>query len=220
MDISENTPCRRPIKMSPVCQLQMTLPRGYPGVLGVTVRLMSNGELSRLEVLRDLDQRRLTTAAAGQLLGLERCQVFRLLKAYRMAGPTGLISKRRGRRGNRRKPEALRRAVLAIIREWYWDFGPTLAAEKLREVHQITLGRETLRLWMIEAGIWADRDQRRKQVHQPRHRRDCVGELVQIDGCEHWWFEDRGPQCTFTGRCAPATIGSGSTAGHRDNRKR
>jgi hypothetical protein len=71
------------------------------------------------------------------------------LKAYRPAGPAGLISKRRGHRSNRRKPEALRKAVLAIIREWYWDFGPTLAAEKLREVHGITLGRETLRLWMI-----------------------------------------------------------------------
>ena len=63
-------------------------------------------------------------------------------------------------------------------------------------MHQITLGRETLRLWMIQAGIWADRKQR-KQVHQPRHRRECVGELVQVDGCEHWWFEDRGPQCTL-----------------------
>ena len=87
--------------------------------------------------------------------------------------------------------------ALAIIREQYWDFGPTLAAEKLREVHEIVLGRETLRLWMIEAGIWADRKQRRKRVHQPRNRRECVGELVQIDGCEHWWFEDRGPQCTL-----------------------
>ena len=82
----------------------------------MTIRLMSDRELSRLEVLRDLDQRRLTTATAGQLLGLERRQVFRLLKAYRTAGPTGLISKRRGRRSNRRKPEGLRRAVLAIIR--------------------------------------------------------------------------------------------------------
>ena len=137
----------------------------------MTVRPMSDGELTRLEVLRDLDQKRLTTAAAAQLLGLERRQVFRLLKAYRTEGPTGLISKRRGRRSNRRKPEALRRAVLAIIREWYWDFGPTLAAEKLREVHGITLGRETLRLWMIEAGLWLDRKQRRKRVHQPRSRR-------------------------------------------------
>jgi Winged helix-turn helix len=158
---------------------------------------MSDGELGRLEVLRDLDQRRLTTAAAAQLLGLERRQVFRLLKAYRTEGPVGLISKRRGRASNRRKPEAVRREALSIIRERYWDFGPTLAAEKLREAHQIMLGRETLRRWMIEAGIWADRKQRRKQVHQPRHRRDCVGELVQIDGCEHWWFEDRGPQCTL-----------------------
>ena len=166
-------------------------------MFGVTVRLMSDGELTRLEVLRDLDQCRLTTDAAAQLLRLERRQVFRLLKVYRTEGPVGLISKRRGRSSNRRKPEAVRAKALSIIREHYWDFGPTLAAEKLREVHEITLGRETLRLWMIEAGIWADRKQRRKQVHQPRHRRDCVGELVQIDGCEHWWFEDRGPQCTL-----------------------
>jgi transposase len=166
-------------------------------VSGVTVRLMSDGELTRLEVLRDLDQRRLTTAAAAQLLGLERRQVFRLLKAYRSEGPAGLISKRRGRSSNRRKPEELRAEVLTIIRQRYWDFGPTLAAEKLREVHGITLGRETLRLWMIADGLWRDRKQRRKQVHQPRHRRDCIGELVQVDGSEHWWFEDRGPQCTL-----------------------
>ena len=119
---------------------------------GVTVRLMSDGELTRLEVLRDLDQRRLTSEAAAQLLGRERRQMFRLLKAYRTAGPAALISKRRGRRSNRAKPEALRKAVLAMIREWYWDFGPTLAAEKRREVHGITLGRETLRVWMIEGG--------------------------------------------------------------------
>jgi Winged helix-turn helix len=163
----------------------------------VTVRQMSDGELARLEVLRDVDQKRLTTDAAAQLLCLERRQVFRLLKAYRIEGPTGLISKRRGSPSNRRKPAELRSKALAIIRQQYWDFGPTLAAEKLREVHEIRLGRETLRLWMIEDGLWLDRRQRRKQVHQPRRRRECVGELVQIDGCEHWWFEDRGPQCTL-----------------------
>src|SRR5512147_607695 len=95
---------------------------------------MSDGELTRLEVLRDLDQRRLATEAAARLLRLERRQVFRLLKAYRTGGPAGLILKRRGRCSNRRKPEALRNTALAIIRERYWDFGPTLAAEKLREV--------------------------------------------------------------------------------------
>ena len=158
---------------------------------------MSDGEIKRLEVLRDVDQKRQTSEAAAQLLGLERRQVFRLLKAYRSQGATGLISKRRGCPSNRRKPVEVRDKALAIIRERYGDFGPTLAAEKLREVHGIALGRETLRLWLIAAGIWADREQRRKRVHPPRHRRECVGELVQIDGCEHWWFEDRGPQCTL-----------------------
>jgi len=111
----------------------------------VTVRLMSDGELTRLEVLRDLDQKRLTTAAAGQLLGLERRQVFRLLKAYRAEGAMGLISKRRGRRSNRRRPEALRPAARRSSVNGAGDFGPTLAAEKLREDHGIALGRETVR---------------------------------------------------------------------------
>jgi len=104
---------------------------------------MSDKELARLEVLRDLDQRGLTPAAAAQLLGLERRQVFRLLKAYRAEGPAGLVSKRRGRPSNRRQPAELRATALAIIRERYWDFGPTLAAEKLSELHGIALGRET-----------------------------------------------------------------------------
>jgi hypothetical protein len=90
--------------MSLLCQIGMTLPRIFREVPGVTVRLMSDGELARLEVLRDLDQRGLTPAAAGRLLGLERRQVFRLLRAYRAEGPAGLISKRRGGPGNRRKP--------------------------------------------------------------------------------------------------------------------
>ena len=120
----------------------------------MTVLLMSDGELGRLEVLRDLDQRRLTATAAAQLLGLERRQVFRLLGAYRAEGAAGLISKRRGRPSNRGKPQEVRTEALALIRERYWDFGPTLAAEKLGELHGIALGRETLRLWMIEAGLW------------------------------------------------------------------
>jgi hypothetical protein len=100
---------------------------------------MSDGEPTWLEVLRDLDQRRRTVETAAQLLGLERRQVFQLMKADRSEDATGLISKRRGRQSNRRKPEELRNKTLAIIREQYWDFGPTLAAEKLREVHEIVL---------------------------------------------------------------------------------
>jgi hypothetical protein len=73
----------------------------------------------------------------------------------------------------------------------------TLAAEKLAECHGLALSRETVRQWMIAEGIWLDRKERLKIVHQPRGRRDCVGELVQVDGSPHWWFEDRGPQCTL-----------------------
>jgi transposase len=163
----------------------------------MVVRLMSDRELSRLEVLRDLQDGRLTVAAAAQLLGLERRQVFRLLRAYRADGPSGLISKQRGRTSNRRAPEEKRQAALAIIREHYSDFGPTLAAEKLRELHGLSFGRETIRKWMLEDGLWFDRRRRMKRAHQPRYRRDCVGELIQVDGCEHWWFEDRGRQCTL-----------------------
>jgi hypothetical protein len=163
----------------------------------MVVRLMSDRELSRLEVLRDAQEGRLTVAAAAQLLSLERRQVFRLLKAYRADGPLGLISKQRGRRGNRRTAESKREAALAIIRARYSDFGPTLAAEKLRELHGLRFGRETVRKWMLEDGLWFDRRRQMKRAYQPRYRRDCVGELIQVDGCEHWWFEGRGRQCTL-----------------------
>jgi len=163
----------------------------------VALHFMSDKELSRLEILRDLGSGRLTNSAAADLLGLERRQVQRLAKAYQEHGATALISKKRGRPSNRQMPTGLKDQVLELIRAKYTDFGPTLAAEKLREVHGIIVGRETLRLWMLDAGIWADRVKRRGRVYQPRYRRECVGELVQVDGSEHWWFEDRGPQCTL-----------------------
>jgi hypothetical protein len=75
-----------------------------------------------------------------------------------------------------------------------------LAAEKLSELHGMDLGVETLRQWMIDAGLWVRRKDRLKRIHQPRARRDCLGELVQIDGSEHWWFEDRGLQARSSTR--------------------
>ena len=83
------------------------------------------------------------------------------------------------------------------MRDRYADFGPTLAAEKLAEHHGCWVSRETLRGWMIADGLWQDRRHRLPSPHQPRRRRDCLGELVQIDGSEHAWFEDRGPPCTL-----------------------
>src|ERR1700677_2231437 len=128
-------------------------------------------------------------------LGGVRC--FRLAKAYGKHGAQALVSRRRGRPSNRCYPTALRAEVIGIIRERYADFGPTLAAEKLAELHGIHLSGETVRQWMIAVGLWKDRRARMRPVHQPRSRRDCMGELIQIDGSEHWWFEGRGPQCTL-----------------------
>ena len=163
----------------------------------MTVRVMSDLELTQLQVLRDVDRAILPVRSAARLLGRSERQVWRLLNVFRAEGASGLISKKRGRSSNRKAHVAMRSAVMLIMRESYADFGPTLAAEKLREVHGFSFSRETLRKWMIEDGLWLDRKQRLKRVHQPRSRRDCIGELVQIDGCKHWWFEDRGPQCTL-----------------------
>ncbi len=165
--------------------------------MSVAVLSMSDGELRRLEVLRDVDRGGLPVGAAARLLERSERQVWRLLKAFRAEGAPGLISKKRGRPSNRKTSEAIRSAVLWIVRQNYADFGPTLAAEKLAGEHGFAFSSETLRKWMIAEGLWLDRKQRRRRVHQPRHRRECVGELVQVDGCEHWWFEDRGPQCTL-----------------------
>jgi hypothetical protein len=163
----------------------------------MTVIAMSRQEIDRVHVLRDMAAERITASEAAQLMRLTRRQVFRLARAYRERGPAALVSSRRGKPSNRSYPAALRTEALALIKANYPDFGPTLACEKLAERHGIHLGIETVRQWMLADGVWRDRRQRLKPVHQPRYRRDCVGELVQIDGSEHWWFESRGPQCTL-----------------------
>jgi hypothetical protein len=87
--------------------------------------------------------------------------------------------------------------VLDLVRAHYADFGPTFAREKLIERHQVAGSKETLRKWMIEAGLWTSRRERNRRISQPRSRRDCFGALVQIDGSHHWWFEHRGPKCAL-----------------------
>ncbi|RAA04702.1 ISNCY family transposase, partial [Ralstonia pseudosolanacearum] len=94
-------------------------------------------------------------------------------------------------------PPGLESRVCGLIRDSYADFGPTLAAEKLRERHGIEISKACVRRIMIDAGFWVPRRQRPPKVHQPRNRRACLGELVQIDGSDHAWFEDRAPACTL-----------------------
>jgi transposase len=159
--------------------------------------MMSATELDRLTVLERVSERRLSQVDAAKQLGISPRHVSRPLKAFERDGVRALVSKRRGRKSNHAYADAVKNWVIGLIREHYADFGPTLIAEMLAEKHDVHLSRETLRLWLMEAGIWKSRKQREKPVHQPRCRRDCLGELVQIDGSEHYWFENRGQKCTL-----------------------
>lgn len=158
---------------------------------------MSNKELDRATVMVRVQERSLSQRAAAEALGITARQVRRLLRGYEAHGAAALISKRRGKPSNRRLSSGLRDYAVALVRERYADFGPTLACEKLRELHSVTVSAETLRSWMTAAGLWISRSERRKRPQPPRARRDCIGELVQIDGCDHDWFEGRGPRCTL-----------------------
>jgi len=158
---------------------------------------MSQKELKHLEIIPSILDNRLSVTNAAEVLGLSRSQLHRLLKQYRQHGASGLVSKKRGRPSNRKIADSLRDYALYIVRTHYHDFGPTFAAEKLRECHDYDVSKETLRKWMTEDGLWEPRINRRRRIHQPRNRRDCFGELVQIDGSHHWWFEDRGPKCAL-----------------------
>ncbi len=158
---------------------------------------LTMGELDRLQVMTRIAERRLTRRRAAALLGLSARRVRRLYRAFRRDGATGLASRRRGRPSNRRIATATRDRALTLVRERYSDFGPTFAHQKLTEEHGLGCSVETLRGWMMAAGLWVPRAQRARRSQPPRPRRACLGELVQIDGSEHAWFEDRGPVCTL-----------------------
>lgn len=158
---------------------------------------MSMRELDRLKVIEAVAEARLMPWRAAERLGISRRQVERLVLRYRREGANGLVSHRRGCPSNHQLPDALVRRALTLIRERYADFGPTLACEKLRECHGLVLSKETVRHLMTEAGLWTPRAQRPPKIYQPRARRACLGELVQIDGSDHRWFEERAPACTL-----------------------
>ena len=158
---------------------------------------MSTSELARLAAMERLAARDLTQRQVALQLGISVRQVKRLLRRFRSLGPAGLQSQRRGRPSNRRVDPALLVHALSLVRKHYADCGPTFAAEKLLERHQLRFDHETLRRAMIDAGLWQVKMRRIRTVHQPRLRRPCFGELVQIDASHHAWFEDRAPRCAL-----------------------
>jgi transposase len=158
---------------------------------------MAMRELDRLKVIQAVIDGTLKPGRAAERLGLTDRQVRRLVNRVRDEGPPGIVSRRRGPPGNHRLPTDLTKMALDLIRNRYHDFGPTLACEKLREVYGLYLSKETVRKLVAEAGLWIPRKPRSAREYQPRNRRHCLGELIQIDGSEHAWFEDRAPACTL-----------------------
>lgn len=158
---------------------------------------MSPKELARLEVMQRLKDKRLRQKEAASLLDLSVRHVKRLWRKYRKAGTKGLLSVRRGKASNNRLEASVSQQALDLIQQKYADFGPTLAHEKLTEIAHIQISRESVRKLMIEEGLWKPRRAKQPAVHQLRERRACFGELIQIDGSEHAWFEERGEGCTL-----------------------
>lgn len=157
---------------------------------------MSERDLQRIEILSKVVAGRMTMVSAAHVLDLSTRQVRRLLQRLRTGGAASIRHKALGRPSNNRISAGIRDYAMTLVRERYADFGPTLATEKLTERDGLRVSRETVRGWMVDAGLWLSRKQRRT-FHQPRLRREAYGELVQIDGSEHRWFEDRGPPCSL-----------------------
>jgi len=165
---------------------------------------MSQKELNRVGPLQNLAAGKITQRQAAEQLDLSVRQVRRLLKRYRDAGEAGLVHKCRGKPSSHRFPDDFRKQVMDLVYEYYPDFGPTFAAEKLAQRDGLHLSRETLRKWMIEDGLRKSKP--RKIQHRTwREPRQCCGELLQVDASIHDWFEGRGPKVTLVAGVDDAT---------------
>ena len=149
--------------------------------------------MDRLIILQQVKDRILTQEEAGKRLGITTRQIRRLLVRIHKEGLPGVKSKHKG--GNRLFAPEFKVQILKTVSERYQGFGPTLASEKLKEVEGLKINKETLRQWMILANLWQGRSRKRARIHQSRERRARFGELVQIDGSHHDWFEGRAQKC-------------------------
>lgn len=156
---------------------------------------MSDKEIQRLAVLQDVRDHRITQVRAAEILNLSTRQITRLLQKLNQDGVSGMAHASRGQPGHRRHDVLLKSECLSIISEHLLGFGPTLAHEKLSSMFGLHIPVETVRRWMTANDLWIPRSKRLKRPYQPRYNRDCFGELIQIDGSYHDWFEGRASKC-------------------------
>jgi transposase len=190
---------------------------------------MSSDERERSHLVRACVEARMGQREASERLGIGVRQFKRLVRAWKQDGDAGLVSRQRGRPSNRRLNDVRRADVEALLKDRYAGFGATLASEKLLGLDGIEVSVETVRQMQISLGLWKPKARRAKRVFQLRERRPRFGELIQIDGSPHHWFEGRGPRCTLivfiddaTGRLtalrfAPVESGQAYLAALRDH---
>lgn len=165
---------------------------------------LTQRDVDRLKVLHMAIQKKITQEKAGELLDLTREWVNRLCRKIKKKGDRAIIHGLRGRASNHQLPAGLADKAISKIKEKYSDFRPGFAAEKLLEIEGIKLSDEKVRQLMIVADLWKDR--RRRAAHREwRERRDCFGEMIQIDGSDHDWFEGRRGRCVLLGSIDDAT---------------
>src|SRR6185437_11602081 len=156
---------------------------------------MSANEQVRLDAMNRIERGEITVANAAGLMGLSLRQAKRLRKRFKAQGAVGLVHRLRSRPGNRRLPEELRERIVKRHQERYWDFGPTLASEKLAE-DGLGVSPDTLVALLKERHLW-ERRRRRGKHRLRRERRGSFGSIVQMDGSRHDWFEGRAPWCVL-----------------------
>jgi len=159
--------------------------------------IMKESELLRIEVLEKLIRQEIKQKVGAKMLGITIRQTRRTLKKYKLEGSKGLIHKSRGKVSNNKISQEKLDQAIQLIKDKYWDFAPTLANEKLLENHQIKISTEKLRQEMTMVGIWKSKTRKKAHVHQLRERRACFGELIQLDGSPHDWFEGKAPKCNL-----------------------
>lgn len=167
--------------------------------------ILSMKETERIAIMDNLVAKRIKQKHVSMQLGISVRQVRRMVKRYKREGVAGLIHKSRGRVGNRAMKQKKKDSIVLLIKQQYPDFGPTLAAEKLEERHGISVSEEKVRLLMIQEGLWKAKQRKQIVIHTYRERRPCVGELIQLDGSPHAWFENRGEPCTLIAYIDDAT---------------
>ena len=165
---------------------------------------MSQKELVRLHVIKKAIEKAITQKAASEQVGLSERQVRRHVKKLKEFGDEGILHGGRGRKSWKKISEDERSKIMKIYKKRYWDFGPTLATEKLEEERGIEISRETLRKWLIAEGL-RPKQRKRKKHRQKRERKRHFGDMVQIDGSHHDWLESRGPRLVIMGYIDDAT---------------